>query len=228
MIIDTRLTISRFMSLAKTGEAKLVGNRVVGKLAIKYLVVTDPARISERFANTPSQPASILEFTRRYGPLKTDAHAGQEFTVDLEEWRGLQTQFQNSWRMTTPANLPTPAELGITGYKAIARCVHLGNESWLGIGSKGAEFRTKDLWTLIEVCQGTIPVERLRICTNPDCKNPYFVAHHLKQTLCNATGCKEWNSRRLKLEYWERSKGPILEERKRIRKGEKHGTQKAR
>jgi hypothetical protein len=224
MSLDTGLTISRFSSLAKTGEVRLVGNRVVGRLAQKYLVVTDPARLSERFANTSSKPASILEFTRRYGPLKTDAHAGQEFAVDLEEWRGLQRQFQSSWRMTTPANLPKPAELGITGYKAIARRVYLGNESWLGFGSKGAEFVTKDLWTLLEVSQGTIPVERLRICTNPNCKDPYFVAHHLKQTLCNATGCKEWNSRRLKLEYWERSKGPILEERKRIREGEKHGT----
>ena len=199
-----------------------------GTIVDGYVIVTNPTLIAERFANWPQGAKSVLKFTQKYGPLWSVPIVDGKFHINVEEWFRLQKRLQGDWRFASPSNLPSLGELGIRSYKELGRGVQLGTHTWMRFHAWGTELLLKDMWTLIEVCFNTIPLERLRVCTNPDCKRPYFVAHHLKQTLCNAMECKLWNSRRLKLEYWQRSKGPILEERKRTRKGEKNVTQKTR
>jgi hypothetical protein len=228
MSLDTRLTISRFVTLAKPGETKLVGDQVRGKIVEGYVVVTDPVLMAERFANWPSTAASIFNFTRKYGPLKSTEIVEGWYTVKIKEWCQWQRYFQGTWRMTAPPNLAeAAASLGI-GPHDMGRGIRLGDGSFLTFQRSGAELLLKDMWTLIDVCLSVIPLERLRVCKALDCATPYFVAHHLKQTLCGADQCKRWNELRLKREWFEREKGPILEKRKRLRKGENDGTQKTR
>ena len=131
--------------------------------------------------------------------------------------------------MTSPASklVEAAASMGIDP-QHISRGVPLGEGSFLTFHRSGAELLLKDMSTLIDVCLSVIPLERLRICKAEDCANPYFVAHHLKQTLCGSDQCKRWNELRLKREWFERNKGPILEERKREKKEEKDGTHKTR
>jgi hypothetical protein len=228
MSLDTRLTISRFVTLAKPGETTLVGDRVRGRIVQGYVVVTDPILMAERFANWPSSPASILRFTRKYGPLKSTEIADGWYAVKIKEWCQWQRYFQGTWRMTSPANLAeAAASLGIAP-QDLGRGIRLGDGSFLTFHRSGAELLVKDMWTLIDVCLSVIPLKNLRVCKAPDCAKPYFVAHSMKQKLCGAEQCKRWNELRLKREWFEREKGPILEKRKRIRKGENDGTHKAR
>jgi hypothetical protein len=228
MTLDTRLTISRFVTLAKPGETKLVGHRVRGKIVEGYVVVTNPVLIAERFANWPTTPASILNFTRTFGPLKSAKLVEGGYAVNIKEWCQWQRYFQGYWRMISPPALAKAAEALGTSPQDIGRGIRLGDGSFLTFHRGGAELLLKDMWTLIDVCFSTIPLERLRVCKAPDCAKPYFVAHHLKQTLCGSGQCKRWNELRLKREWFQREKGPILEERKRIRKGKTNGTNKTR
>jgi hypothetical protein len=216
------------MTLAKPVDAKLVGDTVRGKIVNDYVVVADPILLAERFANWSSTPQAILNFTRKYGPLKSDSIVKGQYTVDRGEWCRWQKSFQDSWRMISPANLPTADSIGVSHHSDLFRQIRLSEGSFLRFHHSGAALLVKDMWTLIDVCFCAIPIERLRVCTARDCAKPYFVAHHLKQTLCGAALCKGWNERRLKREWFEREKGPILAERKRIRKGEKDGTQETR
>jgi hypothetical protein len=228
MNLDTRLTISRFLTLAKPGQARLVAEEVRGKIAKGYVIVDNPSLMAERFANWPNTPSGVLKFTQKFGPLLSTSIVKGEFVIELKKWYGWHRLFRDTWNMTTPAKLPTLESMGISDIGELGRSVRLGEQSFLTFNSGSAELLVKDMWTLLDVCLATIPMERLRICKAPECQNPYFVAHHMKQTLCNAVVCKRWNINRLKLEYWDREKDTILSERQRKRKEEKNVPKKAR
>jgi hypothetical protein len=205
-----------------------MGDQVHGQIVKGFVVVTDPALMAERFANLPRTPASVLKFTQKYGPLRSVPVVKGTFSFELKQWYEWHRLFQNVWEITSPQNLPDPGTIGMASYERVAKGVNLGEHSNLSFGPDGAELLVKDMWTLLNVCVSTIPLERLRICKAPNCTKPYFIAHHLKQTLCNSKLCKKWNQLRLKREWFEREKEPILAERKRRRKEDKDVTQKAR
>jgi len=212
MGLESRLTITRFLTLAKTQEADLHGDIISGVLAPAYLAIREPYVFVERFANHASDLGAVLRFTRLYGPLLasdiSNHHKGtclRGFKFPVAKWKALQETFRASWRMTTPASLGIAEGTGFKDWKNVGRRVPLGEGSFLGFHRNGAELIGKDLWTLIEVSFNAVPLERLRICKAPDCATPYFIAHHLRSTLCNSEKCKRWNDLRLKRETWHRN-----------------------
>ena len=228
MNLDAPFAISHFMTLAKTKSARLCGDEIVGRFAeSKPLFLANAKTVCERFANCDGSGEAVLKFTRTYGPLNIAVAPGKLFRFQLDEWQKAQSEFLWTWRTTTPSMLPELEKLGVASRKQIGRIAFLEG-CYLRVSRQGNRLGAEKLSTLLNICMAAIPVERLRVCPAKGCTKPYFVAHHLKQTLCGADKCKAWNGKRLKREYWAREKGPILAARKLARKGERNGTQKAR
>ena len=208
--LDSRFAITRLTTLAKVADANIDGRRIEGNFdSDRYLSIPQGFLIAERFANCPASPDAIVRFTCTYGPLKVPARPGAHFNFEIADWLEQRTLFQMGWKQL--------ASLGLRS-RGMGAMVALGDGSLLTFWRDGVSIQLPTLRALIDVVMMMIPIERLRICAAPTCLRPYFVAHHLKQTLCGAQKCRSWNINRLKKEYWERNKGPILAERRRIRK----------
>src|SRR5689334_9049686 len=96
-----KFTITRFMTLAKTGNAHLAGDEVQGRFADRQpLVIGDATRFCERFANWRDTPEGVIEFTRRYAPLQVDADPGRSFRFAIADWRKWHRTIQWIWKNT--------------------------------------------------------------------------------------------------------------------------------
>jgi ribosomal protein S27AE len=196
------------MTLAKTEEAHLEGQEVVGTFCASIpLVISDVVQICEDYANCSAKGSEIVRFTRRYGPVHVAANPGKSFRFPVEEWICWRKIFRDWWRQLAglagdPASRDAESKVGFHGHNLFV------------FSRKENSFETDTLNSLLALCFGAIPRERLRVCA--PC-GEYFVAHHLKQAYCGKYKCKEWGERKLKLEYWERNKKRFLAERKRGR-----------
>jgi hypothetical protein len=231
MSLDINLSIPRFQTPASTKSASLMGNTIFGEFEVNEpLVVDDPIKLCEVFANCPESPQRILRFTQIYGPLEIEARPGKRFEFALSRWCEWHSRFKWYWENMAPSALlpDLRAAMGVSDLGELSRTlnlrgVHLESSPRLGNSLVADRFST-----LIDVCFTAIPIVRLRVCPKPDCLK-CFVAHHLKQVFCGDAKCIAWGRRKLKLEYWERNKGRLLAERKKEReKGARNVTRKAR
>jgi hypothetical protein len=64
----------------------------------------------------------------------------------------------------------------------------------------------------------------MKICGNPECTNPYFLARRSDQRYCEQGSCTDYGHRRAALDYWHRNKPYKKTESP---KGEKRGSQRS-
>jgi hypothetical protein len=213
-----------------------------------------PGQIAEDFANEKD----VLHFTRRYGPLSNplsdftaqldvnyyDSERGTRLSEALPpfrfteaEWCSKQATFQLIWETVSHrvsrqakelADLIFPGIVGTEDLAFVSGALRLPVKGEFEISKGQTIFRAATMWELLLLDIFSVKKGHLRKCACDTCPAPYFVAERVNAKFCDRPECKDWNSRRIKLECWHRKKGPILEERKRIRLEEKHGTQKAR
>jgi hypothetical protein len=229
MNLDINLSISRFQTPAGTKRASLRGATIIGEFAIdRPLVIDDPIKMCEVFANCPESPQRILRFTQIYGPLEIEARPGNPFEFPLSRWREWHGRFKWYWEKMAPSTLvPDLPAIAVSDLGELARILNLRGAHLEFSPRLGNSLVTDRFSTLMDICFTAIPIVRLRVCPKPDCLK-CFVAHHLKQVFCGDLKCIAWGRRKLKLEYWERNKERLLAERKEERKGARNVTRKTR
>ena len=144
-------------------------------------------RLFEDFANWANNLASVLRFTKLYGPLEVSARPGVDFRFRLENWDLWQAGVRGVWGTGTSL-------LGIYDDRP-------GGRGWQYQGSV-LSYRAASLWEYLQLSLMACPKERLRKCARPDCPHPYFVARHLKQNYCSEP-CATWGQRQWKLKWWK-------------------------
>jgi hypothetical protein len=186
MALANLLSPFRFYTLAGVQQVRLEADFYKGrwKNSLGRFYGPQPGRLIQEFLNWPNAPESVLLFTRRYGPLRHYARAGEEFGYKLSAWRDGQEQLRNLWRNIREVGLPIPGIHGAMAYES-GRLVY-----W-----------TYTLYSFLQMDLATCPVERLRICLRPNCAQPYFIAHHLGQRYCSQL-CAGWVQREWKKKWW--------------------------
>jgi hypothetical protein len=223
--LDAEATIRWFTTLDKPGEVRLLGSKVVGKIVPGRVSIKGPWTMAEKFANWPTDETAILRFTEKYGPLCQEWIVDGRFSFEIQDWRNWQRFYRDFWKSSCPVNLPPPETIGIGSYGDLPVGLRLDGPTFLTVHQGTAALGLPDLRRLLDVCLTFVPLERRRVCRAEGCKSQYFVAHRLDRTLCGSAACEHWNQKRLKREWFDNNKAPILEERKRRRR--KGGTQKA-
>jgi len=176
-------------TLVGVKNAKQTGDEIMGQFKRDLLPFNGipEGRLIDKFLNWPSDPQSIAQFTRDYGPLKIAAEPGKEFRFPLSEFGSLQRQLRTIWK-----HLDT----------------HTGRDLWKGgslLFSQGSvSFNAKTLFWYLYVDMITVPTERAKLCKRDQCVHPYFIAGHLKQRFCSDE-CAEEGQRELKKEWWEKN-----------------------
>lgn len=201
------LTISRFQLPARTAEAAIEGDTIVGRFGKSPLVITNAVRLSEEFANLPDTPVHILRFTKKFAPLMHHAKPDDKFRFELSEWLGWRKAFRNSW---TEVATPPPTERIVKEwlFPKGSRLLWSGQESAL---------QQERFLQLINLCFGGLSLDRIRICPAAECKTPFFVAADRRDVSCGEQACIDWVIRRVKRTYWSKHGPRILAERKRKR-----------
>jgi hypothetical protein len=74
--------------------------------------------------------------------------------------------------------------------------------------SHGVDIYAPDLWTYVRVAFLN-DQSRARVCENPDCAAPYFLAKRKDARLCGNEACSAWAQRQWSLDHW-RSRGEKL------------------
>lgn len=149
--------------------------------------------LASEFANCPSDPQSVLAFTKRFGPLNEQAEPGAEFRFPLFDWTGSQHHFRSLWELI----LRHPAK----GIELQANLTHR-----LAFAKGKLTYQTKQLLMLLKLDLLSCQHERICKCLRPDCPTPYFVAVHLNQQYCNEV-CARWAQQKWKREWWAKNRG---------------------
>jgi hypothetical protein len=161
--------------------------------------------LAQRFANSPSDARSILEFTRRWGPIFGNPYDGRKgFQLPVDSWAGTQQAFRQLWRVVqrTGASPFEPESIVVEFVKGLPL------------------LQCPDLYTFMcfELMSNA---SKLRICKREDCGKPYFLAQHGKEQYCS-TKCANWAQSIWKKRWHEDQR------QKRLKAEVSSGTQKAR
>ena len=145
--------------------------------------------LSERFANLQPDNKNIVAFTMRYGPLSGSPLTEPVFRFPIASWVRNQAEHNKFWREllhgVPDAYEPLPG-------------------SFLEIKNGWIDYRCPDLWTFMSLEMLT-QQSKLRICSRPDCKHPYFFAQHGKERYCSV-GCSNWSQSELKKRWHEKQR----------------------
>ncbi len=184
-------------------DAKLDGDFVTGHWQDELKRIRSKGSqqtIVEQFLNWSNDPQSICRFVQRFGPLSRPIPGTLEFRQSLKEWCARQAALQGLWRFGPSL-----------GYK-----IGLREGEMLAIFPKELALEVPDLSRFLEFEIFSHPAARRRVCERPDCPNPYFIAAHLKTTLCS-TICKAWKQRQHRLNWW-RERGAEWRKSRKLRK----------
>jgi hypothetical protein len=209
----TRLPINRFVKCGfytpiGVKNVRLDGADVVGEWAsMKSFYGERGSTVVERFANLTPTPRSIVEFTRRFGPLSLRAwdEDSDRFRFSISSWKSAQSNFRRSWTYVQNHGLDRAAP-----HELIR----------LEFGPKQLLIQCPDIKTFMEL-ELESQAEKLRMCERKDCIHPYFIPQHGKERYCS-TGCANWAQSQWKKRWHEEQR------EKRIKKEKRDGTQKAR
>lgn len=177
------LTISL---LTGVKDAQLEGDEITGHWQDELRPVgsrSSAKTVVEQFLNWGNDPPSILRFVLRYGPLSKPGESA--FRQSLQEWRDRQSNLRGLWRMGP----------------SLRTQVGLRTGELLIIRRDEVELNVEDLSRFLEFEIYSHPAARRRVCERPECPNPYFIATHLKTTLCSGP-CKAWKQRQHQLAWW--------------------------
>jgi hypothetical protein len=142
--------------------------------------------VAQRLANCDGTPEAIRTFTESYGPVDLTQGVGK-FRFSVDEWVKSQHEFQKFWRVLAKGGTPS-------------RYWPLPGDA-VEFRGKWLHLRCGTLWTFVMYELLSQPA-KVRICERPDCKHPYFVAHHGKERYCS-TGCSNWSQAQLKKRWHE-------------------------
>jgi hypothetical protein len=183
----------------KADEASLLGgDRITGKWHPYPAIfrADDPAKLVEDFANWPSDPKSILRFTRRYGPLAPIFAGRKMFSFKLADWLRLQAEFRARWEEEMPR--PKKFTSFMPGFKFGVEDGEFFHSHFYRL-----TYHAINLYRLLLLEFHLQNAERLRKCQRPDCPNPYFLANRQQQKYCSEP-CAQWSQRQLKLDWWNK------------------------
>jgi hypothetical protein len=207
----------RFCTLAGVENVRLVeSNKIAGRFkeTLEEFDGQPKRRLIEDFLNWPSDPQSILRFTRKYGPLQDLPVVGKEFEVFWHPWTLDQRRLRSLWRKKSFFDLnERERSNGTLAFR----------NGWL-------TYRASNLFVYLYMDLITCEAKRLRICKRADCPNPYFIAGHLKQRFCSDL-CAEWGQREWKKQWWTEHGAAWREQRKESKlkkRGGKNVTHKTR
>lgn len=184
-----------------TVAVHIEGDEVVGRWKPNPEEFSGPKRglLVEDFVNWGNTPTDIVRFTERYAPV-SDADLGTEsgeFHFGIRSWLGIQQTFQTMWELRTgrrPSN------------------TFRGEDVTIMVADRRVSLRgSLRFFLLMELVLA--PSERLRKCKRTDCRNPYFVATHLKQTYCS-TECAKSAQAKWKTRWWKEKGTDWLKKRK--------------
>src|SRR5262249_55242453 len=150
-----------FFTLAGTEDVQLDGHSIVGRFKPDLRKYDGPSLIQD-FVNWRNEPVSWVRFVRRYGPLLTEARHGLTFQSDVKEFTENQERFRQSW-LDKRSGWQLSCKITIT-------CL-----------ARKTTFRVEDLRWFLFLDLVTQDPKRLKLCRNPTCPTPYFIAHHLGQ-----------------------------------------------
>ena len=179
----------RFCTLAGVEDVRLVDtNKIVGrfKATLEEFYGPPKRRLIEDFLNWRSDPASVLRFTRKYGPLRDEPTASKEFVVSWFDWTLDQRRLQSLWQQRRVFELSDAETTGGS----------------LALGKDWLTYRAVNLFVYLNMDLVTCENKRLRMCKRADCPTPYFIASHLKQRFCSDK-CAEWGQREWKKQWWQ-------------------------
>jgi hypothetical protein len=198
----------RFCTLAGVEDVRLVhSNKIVGRFRATLDEFYGPKhRLIEDFLNWPSDPESILRFTRKYGPLQAPPAGGKEFEVFWHPWTLDQRRLRSMWRRNHLFELNEwERSSGTLAYR----------NGWL-------TYTAPNLYVFLYMDLVTSEAKRLRVCKRLDCPNAYFIARHLKQRFCSDK-CAEWGQREWKKQWWTEHGAAWRQQRKESKLKKKGG-----
>lgn len=188
---DYRFIRFRFYTPICVEGVRLVGTSVAGKWTSneRRHYPERGTTVAERYANCVCNPAEILRFTERFGPVALSQTSGPfEFTIS--SWKQGQREFQKFWKVLV--NIGAPKRY----WPLDGNAVEISNR-WL-------HFRCGTLWTFMTFELLRQP-EKVRLCLRPDCEHPYFVAQHGREQYCSAD-CANWSQAQLKKHWHEQQR----------------------
>ena len=205
----------RFCTLEGVEDVRLVGtNKIVGrfKATLDEFYGPPKRRLIEDFLNWPSDPESVLRFTRKYGPLQDLPIASAEFEVHWLPWQLDQRRLRSLWQQRRVFELSDAERTGGS----------------LALGKGWLTYRAANLFAFLYMDLTTCEPKRLRMCKRADCPTPYFIASHLKQRFCSDK-CAESGQREWKRKWWmEHGHEWRAQQRLKKLKGGRNGTHKTR
>jgi hypothetical protein len=150
----------------------------------------DPRKrhLVEDYLNWGRLPADVLRFTRKYAPVigrrdfPGNRFCSGPFAFDVERWTAIQDRMRGNWTIGSSDFPLANVDVALEDGKSVVYVPIL------------LEFLLLDLFS--------IPWQRRRRCRNPDCQNPYFVAHHLRQNYCSSV-CAKVGQRAWKRNWWK-------------------------
>jgi hypothetical protein len=208
----------RFTVLVGRSTADADGERICGERKEAGRPGAKSRSVTEDFLNCGGNVASILSFTRRYGPL--DEPSGQrQFQFEIANWKEEQARIRFWWEMF--AKISTTSSIK-------SMVIDTRPHDQFRMGKEGLVFECASLLQYMRLEIASLPSERLRTCLREGC-GLHFVAHDLKEKYCSGA-CKRVERNKAKLRYWNQHKAELLAERISRRKAErkKNVTRKTR
>ena len=203
-----------FGTLAGSCASELQGEEIVGDWEQNSKLFYGLQRgrtLVEEFVNWGDDAKSILQFTRRFGPLTTPRAGNGTFRESLQYFRGHQKDMRRSWEF----------------YASVS---HFPRRDWTVVVNTG-EFWTERDGDLIFVTPQldnflvyqlhSLPAKRFRICARPECQTRFFQASHLRQSYCSEI-CAQWGQRQWKKRWWA-AKGKGWREHRQVKESKNKG-----
>jgi hypothetical protein len=202
------------------------------KVAEKGLNWTEPPHV--HFANLILDWKSLLAFDRTYGVLLAEhwEMAPEIMSIllkapnlnDEERQKWAAASLQKKWQISVTE---TDVQVALAmqsllreawkGERLAVELIQYGEsrhakQEALGPprltvapSGKGITLHAKDLWSFIRVAFLLDSERRLmKVCTNPDCPTPYFLAKRKDQKYCERGDCTAFAQRQYALGWWER------------------------
>jgi hypothetical protein len=151
------------------------------------------------FANLKLDWQSMLGFARTYGKMLNSESVSEQGVTesDIELYSQMQRLLRGAWQGDL-----TAIELIQFGAKHYSEQAAYGPISVKPVPtSSGLDIYTHDLWTYIRLAFLT-DRDRARVCANPDCIAPYFLAKRKDTKLCGSELCATRAQRQWALDWW--------------------------
>jgi len=161
------------------------------------------------FTNLNLDERSLPDFAAKFGgPLLKGSESDVQLANDMQRllrgaWRGDQLSVE-----TLQFGVGHYAEQAAYGPVQIKP---VPNQSG------GLDIYTSDLWTYIRLAF-LADQARTRVCANPGCSAPYFLAQRKDQRVCGRKECTQWAQQQWSLDWWNARGSDLRRAKSKLRK----------